>query len=43
MGTCCNEQPKLMLNFDVNKTIVISDKAKNIGVEDCLKSCIAEN
>ena len=40
MGCCASTN--LMLNFDVNKTIVVSDKAKNLNVESTLRSCIAD-
>lgn len=34
--------PHLMLHFDINKTLIASDKAKNKSVDDVLKELLAE-
>ena len=34
--------PHLILNFDINKTIILKDKTKNLDFESCVKSCIVD-
>jgi hypothetical protein len=37
-----NNLPHLVLNFDINKTVILKDKTKNYDFERCLKSCIVD-
>jgi len=34
--------PHLVLNFDINKTVILKDKTKNYDFERCVKSCIVD-
>ena len=34
--------PHLVLNFDINKTVILKDKTKNYGFESCVKSCLVD-
>ena len=34
--------PHLILNFDINKTVILKDKTKNYDFERCVKSCIVD-
>ena len=29
--------PHLVLNFDINKTVILKDKSKNLDFETCVK------
>ena len=35
-------KPHLVLNFDINKTIILRDKSKNLDIESGVKSCIVD-
>ena len=37
-----NNLPHLVLNFDINKTIILGDKSKNLDVEKGVKSCMVD-
>lgn len=37
-----NNLPHLILNFDINKTLILKDKTKNYDFEKCVKSCIVD-
>ena len=37
-----NNLPHLVLNFDINKTVILKDKTKNYDFERCVKSCIVD-
>ena len=37
-----NNQTHLVLNFDINKTIILGDKSKNLDIESGVKSCIVD-
>ena len=37
-----NEKPHLILNFDINKTLILNDKSKNLDVESGVKSCMVD-
>ena len=37
-----NNFPHLVLNFDINKTLILKDKTKNYDFESCVKSCIVD-
>lgn len=37
-----NNLPHLVLNFDINKTIILKDKTKNYDFETCVKSSIVD-
>ena len=37
-----NNLPHLVLNFDINKTLILKDKTKNYDFEKCAKSCIVD-
>lgn len=37
-----NSKPHLILNFDINKTIILGDKSKNLEIESGVKSCIVD-
>ena len=37
-----NNLPHLVLNFDINKTVILKDKTKNYDFDRCLKSCIVD-
>ena len=37
-----NAKPHLILNFDINKTIILRDKSKNLDVESGVKSCLVD-
>ena len=34
--------PHLVLNFDINKTLILKDKTKNYDFESCVKSCLVD-
>lgn len=36
------EKPHLVLNFDINKTIILCDKSKKLDVESGVKSCMVD-
>ena len=42
MGIGANQKPKLILNFDINKTIVYGDAVKGQSFESTIKALIAE-
>ena len=35
-----NNLPHLIINFDINKTVILKDKSKNLDFESCVKSCL---
>ena len=35
-----NNNPHLVLNFDINKTLILKDKTKNYNFEKCVKSSL---
>ena len=35
-----NNKPHLILNFDINKTIILGDKSKNLDIKSGVKSCM---
>ena len=37
-----NNKPHLILNFDINKTIILGDKSKKLDIESGVKSCIVD-
>ena len=37
-----NEKPHLILNFDINQTIILGDQSKNLDFESGVKSCIVD-
>lgn len=37
-----NNNPHLILNFDINKTIILGDKSKKLDVESGVKSCLVD-
>ena len=37
-----NNLPHLILNFDINKTIILRDKSKNLDFESCVKSSFVD-
>ena len=37
-----NKKPLLIINFDINKTIILADKSKNFSLEDGIKSTIVD-
>lgn len=37
-----NNLPHLVINFDINKTVILKDKTKNYDFERCVKSCIVD-
>ena len=37
-----NQKPYLILNFDINKTIILGDKSKNLDVKDGIRSTIVD-
>ena len=37
-----NKKPHLIINFDINKTILLADKSKNFNVEKGVRSCIVD-
>ena len=37
-----NEKTHLILNFDINQTIILEDKSKNLDFESGVKSCIVD-
>lgn len=37
-----NDLPHLVINFDINKTIILKDKTKNYDFESCVKSTIVD-
>lgn len=36
------EKPHLILNFDINQTIILGDQSKNLDLESGVKSCIVD-
>ena len=37
-----NNKSHLILNFDINKTIILKDKSKNLDIESGVKSCMVD-